>query len=91
LLVKIDEMVKAHCAEHGVVPSDFAFTRRAIRDATGYTVHQVRVHAKELEELEYLRAKGGSRGKEFVYELGAMGRGQSGLVLADPHTLKEPK
>jgi DNA primase len=91
LLVKIDEMVKAHCAEHGVVPSNFAFTRRAIRDATGYTVHQVRVHAKELEDLEYLRAKAGSRGKEFVYELGALGRGQSGLVLADPDTLKEPE
>jgi hypothetical protein len=91
LLVKIEAMVKAHCAEHGVAPSDFAFSRRAIREATGYTVHQVRVHAKELEDLEYLRAKAGSRGKEFIYELGALARGQGGLVLADPDRLEDPQ
>jgi DNA primase len=91
LLAKIDEMVKAHCAEHGTVPADFAFSRRAIREATGYTVHQVRIHAKELEDLEYLRAKAGSRGKEFIYELGAMGAGSRGLVLVDPDCLTEPR
>jgi hypothetical protein len=91
LLAKIEEMVKSYCAEHDVAPADFAFTRRAIREATGYTIHQVRMHAKELENMEYLRAKAGSRGREFVYELGAVARGQGTLVLADPDQLKDPQ
>jgi hypothetical protein len=91
LLGKIDAMVKAHCEEHGIAASDFAFTRRAIRDATGYSHNQVRVHTKELEDFEYLRAQSGSRGKEFVYLMGAVSVAQGSLVLADPERLAEPK
>jgi len=47
------------------------FTRRAIREACGWSDFQVKTHLGELVELEYLWAVTGRKGKEYVYELAA--------------------
>ena len=45
------------------------FTRRALREHTGWSDWQVRLHLNELVELEYLHVRQGKTGKEYVYEL----------------------
>jgi hypothetical protein len=45
------------------------FTRRAIREFSGWSDFQVKTHIKQLEELEYLYTVMGKKGKEYVYEL----------------------
>lgn len=92
LLRQIHFMVIGHCQAHNVAPGQYVFTRRDIREATGWTEWQVRTHAKELEDLEYLKARTGTWGREYVYELtwdeGADAAVRN-LVLADPDTLAE--
>jgi hypothetical protein len=64
------------------------FTRKDIRVFTGWGDFQLKTHLGELEELEYLYAVTGRKGKEYVYELaespnGATPEGEpklSGLV-----------
>jgi DNA primase len=46
-----------------------AFTRRRLREHTGWSDWQVKTHLGELVELEYLRVRQGATGKEYVYEL----------------------
>jgi DNA primase len=93
LLKHIHSMVTGHCESLGVDPSQYTFTRKSIREATGWSDWQVRTHAKELEELEYLKARSGTWGKEYVYELAWQGDREDGiglgLALADPDTLSE--
>lgn len=48
---------------------EVAFTRRRLREYTGWSDWQVRTHLGELAELEYLRVRQGAFGKEYVYEL----------------------
>ena len=93
LLRLIHALVAAHCEAHHVAPAQYVFTRRDIRAATGWSDWQVRTHAKELEELEYLRARMGAWGKEYSYELAWSGREDErfGLSLTDPDSLQEPK
>lgn len=93
LLKLIHALVAAHCEAHRVAPAQYVFTRRDIRAATGWSDWQVRTHAKELEELEYLRARMGAWGKEYSYELAWSGREDErfGFTLTDPDTLAEPK
>jgi hypothetical protein len=47
-----------------------SFTRRRLREYTGWSDWQVKTHLGELVELEYLRVRQGAAGKEYVYELG---------------------
>ena len=49
--------------------SDFRFSRRDVREATGWGNTQLKVHLHRLEELEYLLVHRGGRGQSFVYEL----------------------
>jgi hypothetical protein len=65
-----DMVGKKECAE-------VYFTRRQIREHTGWTDWQVRAHIKQLEELEYLYARIGSRGKEYAYALNYKGQGEN--------------
>jgi DNA primase catalytic core len=93
LLRLIHDMVKSHCEAQCVAPSQYVFTRRDVRQATGWSDWQVRTHAKELEELEYLKARMGAWGKEYVYELAWDGREEErfGFTLTDPDTLQDPQ
>ncbi len=54
------------------------FTRRQIREHLGWSDWQIRAHIKQLEDLEYLYARMGSRGKEYRYALNYRGGGEDG-------------
>lgn len=45
------------------------FSRRELREYTGWSDYQVRIHLKQLEELEYVQAVSGSFGKQYAYTL----------------------
>src|ERR1035441_587393 len=47
----------------------YRFTRRDIREFSGWTDFQVKTHIQELTDLEYLYSVTGNKGKEYVYEL----------------------
>ena len=70
MLLLIDEMVTAQCQQLKIERADFRFSRRQVRQATGWSATQVRIHMDRLQEMEYLLAhRGGSIGQSFVYEL----------------------
>jgi len=54
------------------------FNRRAVREFTGWSDYQVKIHIKQLEELEYLVPLSGRRGQSFCYRLAWEGEGQDG-------------
>jgi hypothetical protein len=73
LLGKVREMVKEKGGGR-----DYRFTRRNIREYSGWSDFQVKTHIGELEDLEYLYSVTGQKGKEYVYELTAPVGGESG-------------
>lgn len=94
LLLHIHTFVKQHCEANKLNAREYVFTRKTIRDAIGWSDWQVRTHIRELEELEYLKARCGAWGKEYVYELlfdGEVIDDERSLTLVDPDTLKEPE
>ena len=75
-----------------VLRTDFRFSRREVRHATGIGDTQLRIHLERLTELEYLLVHRGNRGQSFVYELLYDGQGKDGTPfvpgLIDSTTLK---
>jgi len=74
-------MVAARAAAEGVKPREVRFIRRQVREATGWSDTQLKVHLGRLLELEYLivrRAVDGQHAARFVYELVYDGEGQGG-------------
>ena len=69
LLLAIDTMVTAECERQKMARSDYRFSRRDVRAATGWGDTQLKIHLHRLEEMEYLLAHRGGRGQSFVYEL----------------------
>lgn len=69
LLSLIDEMVAARAVDAGYERSAFRFTRRDVREATGWSDFSVRTHLGRLCEMEYVIAHRGRRGLSFEYEL----------------------
>jgi DNA primase catalytic core len=69
LLLLVDEMVGAECERQNVERVDFRFSRRDVRQYTGWGNTQLKTHLRRLEELEYLLVHHGGRGQSFVYEL----------------------
>jgi DNA primase catalytic core len=69
LLLLVDAMVTAECKRQRIDREDFRFSRRDVREVTGWGDTQLRLHLGRLEELEYLLAHRGGRGQSFVYEL----------------------
>jgi DNA primase len=81
LLTKIFEMVKQMAKKQALEPDSIYFTRRQIREHTDWTDWQIRTHIKQLEELEYLYVRIGSRGKEYSYALNYQGQENSRFCL----------
>jgi DNA primase catalytic core len=54
------------------------FNRRAVREFTGWSDYQVKIHIKQLEDLEYLVPISGRRGQSFCYRLAWEGEGVDG-------------
>jgi hypothetical protein len=71
LLGMLDELATAECSRLGLDRCDFRFSRRTVRERTGWSYEQLRVHLGRLVEFEYLLVHRGSRGQSFVYELWA--------------------
>ncbi len=69
------------------------FTRRDIREYSGWSDFQVKTHIRQLEELEYIYSSTGRKGKEYVYELLYTGGGEDGkpfvIGLTEIEQLKE--
>jgi DNA primase catalytic core len=91
LLGKIHAMVSAAALRQGLAKSDVRFSRREVREHTGWGNTQLKVHLHRLEEMEYLLVHRGGRGQSFVYELLYDGEGEDGRAfltgLLDPDTL----
>jgi DNA primase catalytic core len=92
LLLHIDAMVQEQIKTREIQQSDIRFSRKDVRQASGWTDFQVKTHIRKLEELEYLLVHRGCRGQTFVYELLYDGKGQDGepfmMGLIDPEQLK---
>ena len=92
LLMLLDEMVTRACGELKMDRKDFRFTRRRIREKTGLSYEQVRVHLDRLVDYEYVLTHRGGRGQSFVYELIYDGKGRDGkpflMNLLDTEKLK---
>lgn len=69
LLRLIDDVVSEECERRHIQRRDFRFSRRTVRDRTGWGDTQLKTHLRRLEELEYLLVHRGGRGQSFVYEL----------------------
>jgi hypothetical protein len=69
LLDLIDNMVTEACRRQGLDRTDFRFSRRQVREATGWGNTQLKVHLKRLEELEYLLIHRDRDSRRHVYEL----------------------
>jgi hypothetical protein len=78
LLLLVDAHVTAECQRLAMERKDFRFSRREVRDATGWGNTQLKIHLGRLEDLEYLAVHRGSRGQGFVYELAYDGKGKDG-------------
>jgi hypothetical protein len=77
LLTLIDDMVSAQCQAQGMKRGDYRFSRRALREHTGWGDTQLKVHLQRLVELEYVLVHRGT-GNRFSYELLYDGQGQDG-------------
>jgi DNA primase catalytic core len=69
LLKLIQQMVKDECKAQGIAQRDYRFSRKHIRDYSGWGNTQLKLHCHRLEEMEYLLTHRGGRGQSFEYEL----------------------
>lgn len=70
LLEQLKKMVQARCESEKIDPELCWFTRREVREFTGWSNTQLKVHLDRLEELEYIYPRrAGMRGSAYEYEL----------------------
>ena len=93
LLDLIVRLVTGKCEDAKTAQKDYRFTRRDVREATGWGLTQLKVHLRRLEELEYLITHMGGRGRSYVYELAYTNEGTDGapflMGLIDVESLKK--
>ena len=91
-LLIIDELVSKNCKKEKIHRLDYRFTRRMIRQYSGWSDFQVRMHLDKLVSLEYLLIHRGGRGQSFIYEMLYDGNGKDGepfmMGLADINNLE---
>jgi DNA primase catalytic core len=69
VLARTVAMVEQECRMQQVQRAAYRFSRRSLREHTGLSDTQLRVHLERLVALEYLLVHRGMRGQSFVYEL----------------------
>jgi len=69
LLSLLVEKVEERCREKGLDCDQCLFTRRQVREWSGWSNTQTKVHLDRLEELEYILPHRGTRGASYEYEL----------------------
>lgn len=93
LLRLVDEMVREQCSAGHIARQDYRFSRRDVREHTGWGMTQLKVHLQRLEAMEYLLIHKGGRGQRIIYELLYNSEGQDGtpfvMGLIDVETLKK--
>jgi DNA primase len=72
------KMVKQMAEKHNSPIEKVEFNRRQIREYINWTDWQIKTHIKQLEQLEYLYVRMGSRGKRYSYALAYNGQGRQG-------------
>lgn len=91
LLALLDQCVARECARRAMARCDYRFHQREVREWSGWSDFQVKVHLRRLVEMEYVLVHRGGRGQSFVYELLYEGGGHDGrsflVGLIDPKTL----
>lgn len=70
--------VLAACSREKLKQADYRFSRKTVRDWSGWTDFQIKKHMQRLEEMEYVLIHRGRRGQSFEYELLYQGEGQGG-------------
>ena len=92
LLGLLGQMVAKECERLSMERADFRFSRRDVREFTGWSDFAVKMHMHKLEQLEYVLLHRSRRGQSFVYELVYGGEGQDGrrfvMGLLDPERLQ---
>ena len=58
--------------------TDISFSRRDIREFSGWTNTRLHIHLKELSDFEYMIADAGRNGMPFRYRLAYEGQGKDG-------------
>jgi hypothetical protein len=79
LLKLVWAWVAARAQAEGLKPREVRFTRREVREATGWNDTQLRVHLGRLEALEYVLTR--REVGRVVYELAWDGEGQDGAAF----------
>ena len=69
LLKEIQIWVKQCCKADGIDQRDFRFSRKQLRDITGWGNTQLKIHLARLEDMEFLLIHSVQRSKAFTYEL----------------------
>ena len=69
LLETIKAYVAEQCDARKIDQDRFHFSRRELRERTGWSEFQIRTHVQKLEDLEYLARRHGKHGVACVYEL----------------------
>ena len=81
LLGLLSEMVGKQAEAQGLDRGDVRFTRREVREATGWSDFPVRMHLEKLTALEYLLVHRGGPGQRFIYEMLYDGQGEAGAAF----------
>jgi hypothetical protein len=80
LLALLDAFVTEGCRNEGVERADFRFSRRRVREATGWGDTQLKTHLRRLAELEYLLPHRDRETKRHLYELLYTGVGEGRVM-----------
>jgi len=78
LLTTLHSWVRSESEQQGMQQADFRFSRRQVRDLTGWGNTQLGIHLARLVDMEYLFEHGGRRGQTSGYELAYGGEGDHG-------------
>jgi DNA primase catalytic core len=101
LLLQIEELAKERLKarqkenpDSKLRTTDLSFSRRDIREFTGWSNTRLHVHLKELVDFEYIAIEAGRNGLPFRYRLAWEGQGKDGkrfmLGLAELDKLRDP-
>jgi len=78
LLLELYDWVQSECKRLEIDQTEFAFSRRMVRESLGWNQTQLCIHFQRLTEMDYLLVRRGGRGSTLVYELLYDGRGREG-------------
>ena len=93
LLSLITELVTRIAEKQGELPLDVRFTRKTLREYSKWSDWQIRLHLKELTDMEYVAVATGKNGLRYQYQLIYDGKGEDGskfvIGLTDIMSLKK--